>query len=220
MKIIPEELKNSELLSGISEEGIAGILDSCEARKLICASGETVIRAGEPADRIGIVLSGVVQIVRTDISGNNSILGRAGAGDIFGESLAFSDEASMPVSVVSPVDSEIMMLRASGLSRGTDPYAGGMIRFRDNLIRIMASKNLSFNRKIEVTSRRTTREKLLAYLSIQARDAGSREFDIPFDRQQLADYLEVDRSGLSAEIGKLRRQGIIESSRSHFKINV
>lgn len=87
-----------------------------------------------------------------------------------------------------------------------------------NLLRIVAAKNLVFHQKIEVTSKRTTREKLMTYLTLQAKGQGSLEFDIPYDRQELADYLEVDRSGLSAEIGKLRRQGVIEADRSRFKL--
>ena len=87
-----------------------------------------------------------------------------------------------------------------------------------NLLQIVAAKNLMFHQKIEVTSKRTTHEKLMAYLMLQAKQFGSLEFEIPYDRQELADYLEVERSGLSAEIGKLRRQGVIEADRSRFKI--
>ena len=92
----------------------------------------------------------------------------------------------------------------------------GMMDVVMNLLKVMAVKNLMLNQKLEITSRRTTREKLLAYLSAQARAAGSDSFVIPFDRQGLADYLGVDRSALSAEIGKLRREGVIESERSAF----
>jgi CRP-like cAMP-binding protein len=87
-----------------------------------------------------------------------------------------------------------------------------------NLLKVLAAKNLLLNRKLEIISRRTTREKLLAYLSFQARAAGSNHFAIPFDRQGLADYLGVDRSALSAEIGKLRREGVLESDRSVFTL--
>ena len=82
----------------------------------------------------------------------------------------------------------------------------------------LATKNIMFHQKIEIMARRSTREKLMAYLMFQAKKAGSKSFDIPFDRQELADYLEVDRSGLSAEISKLRKEGIIESNRKHFKL--
>jgi CRP-like cAMP-binding protein len=80
----------------------------------------------------------------------------------------------------------------------------------------LATKTILFHQRIEVTSKRTTRDKLLTYLMMQAKRAGSREFDIPFDRQELADYLEVERSGLSAEIGKLRREGVLDSEKKHF----
>ena len=87
-----------------------------------------------------------------------------------------------------------------------------------NLLRAMAARNLQLNRKLEITSRRTTREKLMAYLMAQAKRGGSDAFTIPFDRQGLADFLGVDRSALSAEIGKLRREGVIESERSAFRL--
>ena len=80
----------------------------------------------------------------------------------------------------------------------------------------LATKTILFHQRIEVTSKRTTRDKLLTYLMLQAKKAGNNSFDIPFDRQELADYLEVERSGLSAEIGKLRREGILESEKKHF----
>lgn len=87
-----------------------------------------------------------------------------------------------------------------------------------NLMRVLAIKNMLFHQKIEVTSKRTTREKLISYLLMQAKTVGKNQFEIPFDRQQLADYLEVDRSGLSAEISKLRREGFLQSEKKHFKL--
>ena len=82
----------------------------------------------------------------------------------------------------------------------------------------IATKAILFQQKIEIISKRSTREKLLAYLNVQARKAGKRSFDIPFDRQELADYLEVERSGLSAEISKLRKEGILNSNKNSFEL--
>mgnify|MGYP002518934352 CR=1 FL=1 len=87
-----------------------------------------------------------------------------------------------------------------------------------NLMKNLADKNIMFHQKIEITSKRSTREKLLAYLNLQAKHHGCRSFTIPYDRQELADYLEVDRSGLSAEISKLRREGVLTSDRTHFTL--
>ena len=85
-----------------------------------------------------------------------------------------------------------------------------------NLLKAVAGRNLEFHQKLEITAKRTTREKLLTYLSMMSKEKGSKSFDIPFDRQELADYLEVERSGLSSEISKLRNEGIIKSTKSHF----
>ena len=82
----------------------------------------------------------------------------------------------------------------------------------------LASKTLLFHQKIEIISKRSTREKLMAYLSVQAKKANSNRFEIPFDRQELADYLEVDRSGLSAEIGKMKKEGLIDCEKNRFEI--
>ena len=87
-----------------------------------------------------------------------------------------------------------------------------------NLLKNVAAKNIQFHQKIEITAKRSTREKLMSYLTLQAKKAGSQSFDIPFDRQELADYLEVERSGLSAEISKLRKEGILKSEKKHFEL--
>lgn len=218
MKKYPEGVYKCVLFGGISEEGAAGILQTCRAQNIEAEKDDVIIAEGDPADRIGIVAEGSVRISRTDIAGNESILGRAESGDIFGESYALSDEQSMQVNVIAAERSVVTLIDASGIDEVKSASESDMTRFRGNLIRIMASKNLNFNRKIEITSQRTTRGRLLMYLDIESKRRGSNEFDIPFDRQQLADYLEVDRSGLSAEIGKLRREGVLESRRSHFKI--
>jgi CRP-like cAMP-binding protein len=120
------------------------------------------------------------------------------------------------VNVVAQEDSKLLLIDSCRITQSCSNACGFHQQLIRNLLQIVSEKNLRFHHKLEITAKRTTREKLLAYLSAQARAAGSDSFVIPFDRQGLADYLGVDRSALSAEIGKLRREGVIESERSAF----
>ena len=126
--------------------------------------------------------------------------------------------ADVPVSVVPDEDGHVMLLNSSRIVLRCASSCQMHDRVIFNLLRLVSSKNLMLHQKIDVTSKRTTREKLMAYLSWQAEKCGSRSFDIPFDRQALADYLEVDRSGLSSEIGKLRREGVLECEKNSFRL--
>ncbi len=176
------------------------MLDCLGARTIEVSRGEAVFLEGDPAEDIGILLSGAVQIVRNDYSGNRSILADAGPSELFGEAFACAQVRAIPVSVVAVCDSEILLADCRRILH----VCGNTCRFHTQLIRrllrIVAEKNLMLNQKIEIISKRTTREKLMAYLSLQAKKNGSPEFTIPYDRQGLADYLGVERSAMSAEI--------------------
>ena len=124
----------------------------------------------------------------------------------------------MPVSVITAEASEVLLLPASRVICSCGQSCAFHHQLIFNMMKILATKNLMCNQKIEVTSKRSTREKLMTYLMIQAQKSGGSCFQIPYDRQELADYLEVDRSGLSAEISKLRREGILKSDRKHFEL--
>ena len=164
------------------------------------------------------MLSGSVSITKLDYFGNKSIISVIEPSDLFGESFACAETKAVSVSVVAQNDSEIMLIDCKRIIHSCSNSCEFHSRIIYNLLKILAEKNLMFNQKIEITSKRTTREKLMTFLSFQAAKNSSNSFYIPFDRQSLADYLEVDRSGLSCEIGKLRKEGIIESKRNYFKI--
>lgn len=216
-KFIPV-LAKCPLFGGVAGDDLAAMLDLLGAKPQRYAKGETILAEGDPADRLGVVLSGAVQVFRLDYCGNRSLMGRLEAGDIFAEAFACAGVPAMPVSVTAQETAEVLLIDAGRIMQ---PCEGGC-SFHHlliyNLMRILALKNLACNQKIEVTSKRTTREKLMAYLLLQAKKAGSSSFVIPFDRQELADYLEVDRSGLSAEIGKLRREGVLRCERNRFTL--
>lgn len=213
-----EVLKNCSLFDNISDENLIPMLSCLNAKLLSFKKGITIIEEGEVANNVGIVLSGAVQIIRIDYYGNRNIIANIESSHLFGESFAFANIPAIPVSVIASEDTDILMIDCQRITKTCSNSCEFHNQIIFNLLKIMAMKNIYFNQKAEITSKRTTREKVLAYLMQQAKKYNSNSFTIPFDRQELADYLEVDRSGLSAEIGKLRADGIIECNRSKFTL--
>lgn len=211
-------LRNCILFNNIADENLLPMLGCLNAKVLNFNKGETVINEGEPAKNVCILLSGKIQIFRVDFYGNRNIIAKVEPSHLFGESYAFADVKSMPLCAVASENTEVMIIDCRRLTRTCSNSCEFHNQIILNLLKIIAMKNISFNQKAEVTSKRTTREKLLTYLMQQAKKHNSDSFTIPFDRQELADYLEVDRSGLSAEISKLRAEGFLESNRSNFNL--
>lgn len=209
-------LQKCPLFRGIDPTELPVLLECLGAKTVTAEKRQTVLREGAPARFVGVVLKGGVQILQEDYFGNRSILGLAEAGELFGESFACAGTESLPVSVVAARDSVLLLVDCRRVLSPCEKACGFHRTILSNLMQIMARKNLAFHQKIQITSRRTTREKLLAYLNVQAKVHGSAAFSIPFDRQELADYLGVERSGLSTEIGRLRAEGILECQKNHF----
>ena len=215
MKYLPV-LQKCPLFRDIDSSELPALLTCLGAKTVTADRRETVLREGEPARFVGVVLEGGVQILQEDYFGNRSILGLAGPGELFGESFACAGADSLPVSVTASLDSVLLLVDCRRVLSPCEKACGFHRIILSNLMQIMARKNLAFHQKLQITSRRTTREKLLAYLNLQAKLHGSAAFSIPFDRQELADYLGVDRSGLSAELGRLRNEGVLECQKNHF----
>jgi len=182
------------------------------------SKGQPVYREGDPATHIGLVLSGAIRLIREDYYGNRSIVAHIPPGELFGETYACAGVASLPISIVADEDSTVLLMDCRRITTSCCNACSFHSQIIYNLLRMVAEKNLVYDLKIQVTSKRTTREKLIAYLMNQAKLSGSNHFAIPYDRQELADYLEVDRSGLSAEIGKLRKEGFLESEKNIFTL--
>ena len=201
------EISTVPLFRGIPAGELPALLDRASAREVRFAKGELLLHRGETPRSLGLVLEGGVHIIREDFWGNRSIVGLAGAGEIFAESYALAGKP-LEVSVLAATDGRALFLDAGHLSQ----------RLSANLLVLLAEKNLMLTEKMRHMARRTTREKLLSYLSAQALRAGAAEFDIPLDRQQLADFLAVDRSAMSAALGKLRDEGVLEFRKNHFRL--
>ncbi len=211
-------LRKCILWDGIADSDVLSMLGCIGAEVRAYEKKETVIFEGDVAKNIGIVLRGSVHIEQTDYFGNRSIVSVIMPSELFGESFACADVDKIPVSVVAAEESEIMFVDCKRVLSSCSNSCVFHQRMIYNLLKTVAQKNILFHRKIEVTSKRTTREKLLTYLHICAKNAGSSTFVTPYDRQQLADYLAVDRSGLSVEISKLRKEKVITSEKNRFTL--
>ena len=218
MKDFIDVLKACPLFSGIALTDLSALLDCLGAQKLFFRKARQILTEGDPARYVGIVLSGSVQIEKLDYYGNRSILAQAAAGELFAESFACAKAPQMPVSVVALEDTCVLMIDCDRITTGCSNACGFHSRLIANLLQVVADRNLQLSQKIEITAKRTTREKLMAYLLSQAKISGSDSFTIPFDRQALADYLQVERSAMSAEISKLRKEGALESKKNHFRL--
>lgn len=213
-----QTLKKCPLFEGINDEELAVMLQCLGAHIEHFDKKYTIFAEGYAARHIGVLLRGVAHTVQNDYYGKRSVLSVAKDGEVFGEAFACANTEVLPVSVIAAEPCEVMLIDASHIMHTCQNHCAFHNRLIFNLMRDLARKTIQFHQKIEITSQKTTREKLLAYLTVEAKKAGRRHFAIPFDRQTLADYLLVDRSGLSAEISKMRREGILESHKNEFKL--
>lgn len=218
MKEFLPVLQSSPLFTGINADDLQALMGCLGASTVQVRKGGAVFSEGEPAKYMGIVLSGSVQIVQDDYYGNRSILTQAGPGELFAESFACANIPALPVSILAVDDSTVLCIDCCRITRSCSNACQFHNQLVLNLLQVVAAKNLAFHKKLEITAKRTTREKLMAYLMWQAKAQGRNSFTIPFDRQGLADYLGVERSAMSAELSKLRRDGIIDFDRSHFTL--
>lgn len=213
-----EVLKNVPLFKEMSEQDIESLLICLGSRLVHYDKNETIFYSGNENFSMGIVLSGQVHIIKEDYYGNRHIISSIDTGNIFGETFVFVGAKALPVSILASTDCEIMFV----------DYQKFVVRCSDacdfhnklifNMLEILAQKNLTLNQKIELISKRTTREKLLGYLSNQAQKANNNRFSIPFNRQELADFLSVDRSAMSNELSKLRDEGVLKYNKNKFEL--
>lgn len=172
--------------------------------------------AGDEVTYIGMVLSGSVNVMQEDFWGSRTILGHMRPGDLFAESFSCAEIKKMPVSVVALEDSQILLIdyrRIISTCSANCVFHSHLVK---NMVHILAEKNIMLTEKMEHVSRRTIREKLLSYLSATAAKKGGNHIDIPFNRQELADYLYIDRSALSRELSLMKKDGLIDYDKNEF----
>ena len=210
---------HSPLFKGIAENDLKELLKCLNAKESVYEKNEFIFRAGDKASSIGVIISGGVYVQKEDFWGNRTILAKLEEGDLFGEAFACREEEKLPVSVMAVEKSRILFVdyrRIITNCPNTCVFHASLI---ENMIRILAGKNVMLTQKMEHMSKRTTREKILSYLSAQAVRCGSNAFNIPFNRQELADYLCVERSAMSAELSKMRKEGLLSCEKSRFVLN-
>lgn len=218
MKKYFSTLRRCPLFEGISDEDLLPMMSCVGGKVKKFLKKENIFSEGDCARQVGIMLGGKAQIVRVDYFGNRSIMESVSEAELFGESFACGGASEIPVDVVATEDCEVLLMDCERITRACSNACSFHQQLIFNLMKVMAVKNLRFHQKIEITSKRTTREKLMTYLMLEAKKNHSDSFEIPYDRQELADYLEVERSGLSAEIGKLRREGVLLSEKNRFTL--
>lgn len=204
-----EVIRRCKLFSDIPENELPQTLAQLVPREKEYPADSFILSAGERTRVMGLVLEGTVMVIQEDFWGNRSLIARLSAGELFAESFACCPETPLNVSVTAETDCRILWLDAAAMLCG-----GGVLV--QKLVSEISFKNLMLSEKLTHLGKRTTRTKLLSYLSAAAQRKNSREFEIPFTRQQLADYLLVERSAMSAELGRLKKDGVIDYERNRF----
>ncbi|MFA7673398.1 MAG: Crp/Fnr family transcriptional regulator [Clostridia bacterium] len=212
--------KQVVLFKDIGADCLPRMLKCLGAKITKYMKGEIIILADDRIDSIGIVLLGSVLITREDFYGNRSIISMVKQYEVFGEAFVCTGIMKSPVTVTACENCEVMWLqfpKAVHQCPKACEFHGHLI---ENMMILLASKNYQMHQKIEVISQRNTRDKILTYLYMQAKRAGSNTFDIPLDRNELADFLYVDRSALSRELGRMKNDGLLDYSKNHFMIKI
>jgi CRP-like cAMP-binding protein len=206
------------LFEGIETKDLKSLLSCLGAMYRSYEKNETVMLAGSRIDQIGIVLDGKVQVVREDLLGNRSIIESIEEYELFAEEFACASVDVVPISVIAAEDCTIMWVRFRKILTTCSSACIFHSRLIENMMKILARKNLTLNQKIDCLSKRSIRDKIIAYLVSQAEKHKNLTFTIPFNRTELADYLCIDRSAMSRELGKMRAEGLCDYDRNTFRI--
>ncbi len=211
-------LKRTQLFSGVGEEEIGAMLNCLQARLCTYKKGEYVLRQGEHLDKILVLVGGKLHIQRDDYWGNRSIINMVSVGEMFGEAYVAPESGTLMNDVLAVEDSAVIFFDVKRIITVCSAACRFHSMVVQNLFFAISEKNRRLVQKLTFMTKRTTREKLIAYLSEEAKRQNSSEFSIPFNRQQLADFLSVDRSAMSNELCKMRDEGLIEFEKSYFKL--
>lgn len=211
-------LSNTQLFRGIDEKDIEPLLQCLSAVKKDYKKGDIILSEGEPTEYIGVVLSGMAIIDCSDVWGNRSILGSAAPGAVFAEAYACIPGEPLLISVFASEDTQVLFINVGKVLSVCTNACDFHTKLVRNLLTVCAHKSLQLSRRILHTGSKSIRGRLLSYFSECVKKSGSYSFQIPYSRQQLADYLSVDRSAMCNELSKMRRDGLIEYEKNHFTL--
>lgn len=220
MKKYLKILKKSQLFSGVAEDEIETMLDCLSAELRTYQKGSYVLHQGEYLHHITVLVAGSLLIQKDDFWGNRSIVNKINVGEMFGEAYVAPGSEALLNDVIATEDSAIIFFDVHKILTTCSSACRFHAMVIQNLFYAISVKNRSLVQKLGHMSRRTTREKLLSYLSEQAKKQGTSSFEVPFNRQQLADFLSVDRSAMSNELCKLRDEGLLSFERNRFQLYV
>lgn len=213
-----EIILKSKIFKNIEENEVDLLLKCINNYRKTFKKGEIILREGEKTECMGIVITGSVVVERADLWGNNTVLGMMKPSEIFAETYAILNDEPLMINVYANENTEILFLRANEIFKTCEKSCNFHDQLILNLIRIASFKNLNLSRKILHTGPKTIRGKLLSFFSEWVKKENSLSFFIPYNRQQLADYLSVDRSAMSNELSKMQKEGILEFKKNKFKI--
>ena len=208
-------LAGTTLFRGIGGSELGDALKAMRASGSSYTRGELLCRLGQQVERFGLVLSGKIQVCMDDIDGNRMIMANVTAGGTFGESLCFLHTAESPVYIVATEDAEVLWLRPDELFTAGDDELSAKLRNR--FTAMIAERALSMNTRIQILSKLSIREKLIALFSSYS-SAGADSFEVPFNREDMAAYIGADRSAMSRELSKMKAEGIIDYHKETFRI--
>ena len=203
------------LFQGVSLTDLPHLLKCLGPKEVTYPKDYTIIEEGDVLDELAVVLSGSVNVVRHDFWGNRTLVAKLGIGDIFAETVACTAGKSV-ASVITEKKTVVLFLGVQHIISTCSTACTFHHVIIENMVKLLAHKNLALMQKMSHITKRNTREKLLSFLSEQALNRDQKEFTIPFDRQQLADYLCVDRSAMSNCLSKMKSEGLIEYSKNTF----
>lgn len=206
------------LFAHIQADELEKLLPCLGAQTKNVAKGGIVLLAGDPVENVGLILSGTAQIVREDEAGNRNMLGRVEPGDLFAEMFACIGVAYAPVTVVAETDVSALFLNFRRIIHSCTSACAFHSRLVENMLRLFAEKTLALNEKLDCVGRRTLHEKVHAFLTIQREQQQCNPFSIAYSRAEMADYLCVDRSALSAMLSRMKQNGEIDYQKNHFTL--
>ena len=208
----------SALFAGITEQELLGVLSCVGYHVRSFQKGEIIAFAQEPMRNVGVILRGAVDMIKEDVWGNRSLLLRCRTEDVFGETFACGSDDISSVSFLAAEETKVLFLSFGRVMRTCSHACEHHQRLVENMVRVIADKNRELMQKVEIISKKSLREKILAYLSHYAQRSTSHEFEIPLGRIELADYLCADRSALTRELARMREEGLVEYEKNRFRL--
>ncbi len=211
-------VKNNQLFESINVEDFGSLMGCLSATRKVVKKNAVILKHGEKVECVYVILSGTVKIVKENLDGKENMLAKLGKGEIFAEVFACANIQYSPVTVTALEDSEVMLINYNKVISACPTNCIYHTVLIENMLKLMAKKNLMLQQKVEIISKRTTRERLLLYFDMKR--GKNTKFTIPFSREALADYLCVDRSAMSNELSKMQKEGIIKYHKNDFEVIV